>query len=88
MRIQLKLRPRPSPSQVHGRAGLPDLQRAVDDRQVRELRQRDPLLDGDLPGDVLRIRVPDQTVVGGVQVEVHRTPREAQVHQEANLHHR
>jgi len=35
-----------SSSQVHGRFGVPDFQRALNDRRVFRVRERDAILDG------------------------------------------
>lgn len=40
--------------QIHAGAGVFDIQRAIDYRPVPRIRQRDAVLDGDLPCGVLR----------------------------------
>ena len=43
---------------------------------------------GDLSGRVLRSGVPDPPVVRRLPIKIHRLRGEAQVHQEAHMHHR
>lgn len=74
--------------QIHAGSSVSDIQRTVDDRDVRGVRQRDAILDGNLPGGVLWRRVCDSAVVGGLSVKVHGLLWKASLHQKADLYNR
>lgn len=74
--------------QIHAGSSVSDIQRALDDRNVRGVCQRDAILDGDLPGGILWRRVRHSAVVGGLSVEIHGLLRKASLHQKADLYNR
>lgn len=74
--------------QIHASSSVSDIQRTVDDRDVRRVCQRDAVLDGNLPGRLLRRGVRYSAVVGGLPVKIHGLLWKASLHQKADLYNR
>lgn len=74
--------------QIHAGSSVSDIQRTVDDRDVRGIRQRDAILDGNLSGCILRRGVRYSALVGGLSVKVHGLLWKASLHQKADLYNR
>lgn len=74
--------------QIHAGPCLLDIQRAVDDRPVRGVRQRNPLLDGDLLGGVFRRRIRYSNVVGRLSLKIYGLLRKTSIHTKADLYNR
>jgi len=65
-----------------------NFQCVVNDRAIRELRQRDALLDGDLLGGVFRCGICDPTVVGRLPLEVYGLLWKASLRSKTDLYYR